>query len=144
MLVKNPDAGPTQIQHLDLRSFPKGYLEDQDFETILTGLRHCVCLRSLTWTRDGTLSDEIFDAVLDASSPGSSMISDLQINGNNTGHYKASRLLAFSSLRKLTLIMPSRDVMSALEFWTSKISSTLQDLSLICKVGAPILTVVHS
>jgi len=72
------------------------------------------------------------------------MISDLQINGNNTGHYKASRLLAFSSLRKLTLIMPSRDVMSALESWTSKISSTLKDLSLICKVGAPILMVVHS
>ncbi|KAJ7770320.1 hypothetical protein B0H14DRAFT_3509328 [Mycena olivaceomarginata] len=106
-----------------IRDFPKvstslggGDLE----ELVLAALKNCVNLRTCTWTRDGALNSAVL-RVLQASDT----LAELEINGHSDGHYDASVLEGFVHLRRMSLIMPSADV--------------LPSLTLICKTS-PLIT----
>ncbi|KAK7029825.1 F-box domain-containing protein [Favolaschia claudopus] len=64
---------------------------------------------------------------------------DLEINGHSDGHYDPSILKSFSHLRRISLIMPSADVVGQLKSWTAQTGSHLRSLTLICKTS-PLVT----
>ncbi|KAJ6537371.1 hypothetical protein DFH09DRAFT_1042451 [Mycena vulgaris] len=122
------------VQRLEIRDFPKSMGADNLHELVLSGLRNCVNLRACTWTRDGSLNSGIL-AVLQASDS----LVELEINGHSDGQYDAGILAGFSHLRKLSLIMPSADVVARLNSWMARTGATLRSLTLICKMS-PLVT----
>ena len=129
------------------------------FDDVLLGLKNCVNLRCCVWTRDGSLTSEILQALLCASTnvepnPGVEDIPleyfrkeelmgrlenrglrELEINGRDGGFYDHTLLLGFVGLERISLIMPSVAVVSLLPKWTSLNHNTLRKLTLICKVS---------
>ncbi|KAJ7349672.1 hypothetical protein DFH08DRAFT_996922 [Mycena albidolilacea] len=125
------------VLRLEIRDFPKvstslggGDLE----ELVLAGLKNCVNLRTCTWTRDGALNSAVL-RVLQASDT----LDELEINGHSDGHYDASILEGFVHLRRMSLIMPSADVVGRLSTWVARTGPQLQSLTLICKTS-PLVT----
>ncbi|CCM00826.1 uncharacterized protein FIBRA_02868 [Fibroporia radiculosa] len=120
-----------------IRDFPKA-LQSSDYDNVLSiclqGIQNCVNLRSCTWTRDGSLTTEILEALLHCSH-----LEELEINGRYEGHYDPITLLGFTHLRRLSLIMPSARVIEMLPAWISVTGASLRHLSLICKSS----TLVH-
>ncbi|KAJ7246099.1 hypothetical protein B0H12DRAFT_1187360 [Mycena haematopus] len=125
------------VLRLEIRDFPKvfkalrrGELE----ELVLSGLRNCVNLRSCTWTRDGALNSAML-RVLQARDT----LSELEINGHSDGHYDAAILEGFAHLQRVSVIMPSADVVGQLPLWMARTGSQLCSLTLICKTS-PLVT----
>ncbi|KAJ7770324.1 hypothetical protein B0H14DRAFT_3509332 [Mycena olivaceomarginata] len=120
-----------------IRDFPKvstslggGDLE----ELVLAGLKNCVNLHTCTWTRDGALNSAVL-RVLQASDT----LAEVEINGHSDGHYDASILEGFVHLRRMSLIMPSADVVGRLPPWVARTGPQLRSLTLICKTS-PLVT----
>ena len=116
-----------------IRDFPKALQSDDHdliLEHCLAGIRNCHNLRACTWTRHGSLTSSVLETLAD-----SARLQELEINGENTGFYDPEILPRFSHLRKLSLIMPSAAVISALLSWTRNTSQTLNHLSVICKAS---------
>ncbi|KAJ7737033.1 hypothetical protein B0H14DRAFT_3898458 [Mycena olivaceomarginata] len=118
---------------LEIRDFPKvstslggGNLE----ELVLAGLKNCVNLRTCTWTRDGALNSAVL-RVLQASDT----LAEVEINGHSDGHYDASILEGFVHLRRMSLIMPSADVVGRLSTCVARTGPQLRSLTLICKTS---------
>ncbi|KAF8188936.1 hypothetical protein K438DRAFT_1593739 [Mycena galopus ATCC 62051] len=125
------------VLRLEIRDFPKttkalpaGDLE----ELVLAGLRNCVNLRWCTWTRDGALNSAVL-RILQASAT----LTELEINGHSDGHYDAGILEGFGHLRRVSLIMPSADVVGTLPMWMARTGAHLRSLTLLCKTS-PLVT----
>ncbi|KAF8510199.1 hypothetical protein BU17DRAFT_55597 [Hysterangium stoloniferum] len=120
------------VKKLELRDFPRAIYSTASHESLtkscITGLVHCRSLRSCTWTRDQTLSGEILEALSSCIS-----LKELEINGHSTGTYDARLLLLFKSLTKISLIMPSAEVVDILPQWLMKNKETLTAFHVLCK-----------
>ncbi|PFH50858.1 hypothetical protein AMATHDRAFT_144018 [Amanita thiersii Skay4041] len=158
------------VRHLEIREFPKILSITPDAQAqnvlhdVLQGLKNCANLRSCTWTRDGSLTSDILQALLCASSgtallpsntpgPSSSLPSvlstrprlvnhglrELEINGRDQGLYDRTLLLGFVALQRISLIMPTALVVSLLPTWTALNHKSLRTLTLICK-SSPVIT----
>lgn len=118
----------------ELRDFPKAIYSSESYEALnkscLRGLSNCATLRSCTWTRDHTLSSEILEVLSNCPA-----LRELEINGHATGTYNPQLLLRFGSLAKISLIMPSADVVEILPNWVEKTGKTLTALHILCKVS---------
>lgn len=116
-----------------IRDFPRGLLlgERNDIlEICLRGIRNCVNLMSCTWTRDGSLSTEILESLQHLP-----RLVELEINGHSPNQYQAVILTNFKALRKVSLIMPSSQVLEILPEWICATAHTLEHLTLICKAS---------
>jgi hypothetical protein len=118
----------------ELTDFPKGIspalLSVEN--TVIPALRNCVNLTSCRWTRDGTLSNDILEVL---QSPDRVPLRVLEINANSRGFYDASKLLEFTDLTKLALILPDEEMIIRLPDWCERIGGTLRELTIIRKVG---------
>ncbi|KAH8102069.1 hypothetical protein BXZ70DRAFT_1016133, partial [Cristinia sonorae] len=121
------------VEELTIRDFPRTLQVSQHAENIrlcLNGIRNCVNLRTCTWTRDGSLSNEILQSLHDLPS-----LTGLEINGNSEMHYHPAILPAFRYLHRLCVIMPSPSVCEVLPQWFRETGTTLKKLSLICRTS---------
>lgn len=119
------------VHRLEVRAFPRGVsidTEAQQTRAVAQGIRNCINLISFTWTRDGTLSNEILEALRECT-----QLKALEINGHNEGYYNTDILSRFGGIRKISLIMPSAAVIQALEPWLKLTGGSLRSLTLICK-----------
>jgi hypothetical protein len=127
----------TQTDYMEeIRDFPKSlYTVDGNTldttDIIVRALRHCIHLRSCTWTRDGSLNSNILQGLKEHCQE----LEELEINGHNEGNYGADVLTRFEGLRKVGLIMPGAEVVRNLSPWFGGIGSTLRHLTVICKVS---------
>jgi hypothetical protein len=121
---------------LEIRDFPKSLTEGaEDLQDIVVkALHNCVNLEACTWTRDGSLTTEIIQALQQCQ-----WLEELQINGNSSGHYNPCQLWHFNSLMSITLIMPSGAVIRSMQTWLGDVEKQLKSLTLICKVTTFIL-----
>lgn len=118
-----------------IRDFPRALKvveRAQLLETCLQGIQNCVNLRACTWTRDGSLSDDLLQALCQLSA-----FTDLEINGHNERQYSPLTLAQFVRLRRLCLIMPSTAVCEVLPHWLRTTGPSLQRLTLIDRVSRP-------
>ncbi|GBE89773.1 hypothetical protein BKA93DRAFT_793618 [Sparassis latifolia] len=126
----------SHVKRLVICDFPKA-LQSADQENVLDiclrGIINCVNLKSCTWTRDGSLTSSVLEALLFCT-----QLKELEINGSHHGRYDPSILARFSRLRKITLIMPSSAVINTLPCWMRYTGDTLRHLSLICKSPAAV------
>ncbi|KAH0578581.1 hypothetical protein J132_02009 [Termitomyces sp. J132] len=122
------------VRRLEIRDFPKATADDRLVCTVLQGLRNCTNLRVCTWTRDGSLTSDILEALQI-----SGVLTDLEINGRSEGNFNPTLLQNFTRLSRLSLIMPSNPVVQLLDPWISMTGSTLQSLNVICK-ASPLIT----
>ncbi|KAJ7800694.1 hypothetical protein B0H14DRAFT_3092546 [Mycena olivaceomarginata] len=104
----------------EIRDFPKvstslggGDLE----ELVLAGLKNCVNLRT-------SLNSAVL-RVLQACDT----LAELEINGHSDGHYDARILEGFVHLRRISLIMPSADVVGRLSTWVARTGPQLRSLT---------------
>lgn len=126
-----------RVHRLELRDFPKAIYSDTHDSLVsscLKGLSNCCNLRSCTWTRDKTLNTEILGVLSTLSS-----LKRLEINGHSTGTYDPHALLRFNSLNKISLIMPSSEVVSILSVWVQKLGNSLNSFHVLCK-ASPLIT----
>ena len=92
------------------------------------GLENCVHLKACTWTRDGALSSEILMCLARCQE-----LTEITLNGGRSSYYEPMDLVQLFRLRKISLIMPSKFVISILPHWLRAIGQSLTSLSLICK-----------
>ncbi|KAH6912627.1 hypothetical protein BKA70DRAFT_1097619 [Coprinopsis sp. MPI-PUGE-AT-0042] len=123
------------VRRLEIRDFPRtaAAFEDHVMNQVMKGLQNCVNLRTCTWTRDGTLSTETL-AIL-ASLPN---LQEMELNGHSQGHYNPTLLSRFRGLTKLSLIMPSSEVIEQLVRMLKISGASLRQLTIICK-ASPVL-----
>lgn len=118
----------------ELTDFPKGIspalLSIEN--TLIPALRNCVNLSSCRWTRDGTLSNDVLETL---QSPDRVPLRVLEINANSRGFYDASKLLGFTSLTKLALILPDAETTIRLPVWCEHLGGTLKELTIIRKAS---------
>ncbi|KAJ7196070.1 hypothetical protein GGX14DRAFT_474011 [Mycena pura] len=119
------------VLKLEIRDFPKSVGTVDLEELVVQGLKNCTSLQSCTWTRDGSLSSEVL-AVLQTLDT----LVELEINGHSDGQYDATLLSHFSHLRRISLIMPSAEVVRRLSPWMATTGATLSSLTLICKMSS--------
>ncbi|PCH36837.1 hypothetical protein WOLCODRAFT_109224 [Wolfiporia cocos MD-104 SS10] len=119
------------VHHLEIRDFPKA-LPSSDYEEVLDvclrGLGNCIHLRTCTWTRHGSLTDKVLHALCLCVD-----LQELEINGSHHGYYNPSMLPRLAKLRRLSLIMPSSEVIETLPRWVKITGGTLRHLTLLCK-----------
>ncbi|OCH90186.1 hypothetical protein OBBRIDRAFT_777389 [Obba rivulosa] len=121
------------VRQLVIRDFPKeqwGSAHEKVLDHCLRGLRNCVYLRSCTWTRDGSLTSEILEALVE-----SPQLAALEINGRDGWDYDHRILTRFTHLQRLSIIMPSSRVVGILPAWFTVTGATLRHLTLICKTS---------
>lgn len=94
------------------------------------GIRNCTNLRECTWTRDGSLKDEILEEL--SRCP---QLQAVEINGHHNWNYSPELLQRLTRLRKFSVIMPSAEVVQALPAFLEGNSQSLESLTIICKVG---------
>ncbi|KAF9238049.1 hypothetical protein BU15DRAFT_48001 [Melanogaster broomeanus] len=129
-------SGCPQLAHyvrtLEIRDFPKALSAADHFDLLqlcAKGIRNCVNLTSCTWTRDGSLHSAVLEALRDCP-----QLRELEINGN-TSQYNPILLSQFSHLSKISLIMPSAQVLDIFPSWISVTGATLRSLMIICKAS---------
>ncbi|KAL5520814.1 hypothetical protein ACEPAF_2817 [Sanghuangporus sanghuang] len=119
------------VRRLELRDFPKAISRDsanQLTHLCVSGLANCVNLTSCTWTRDGTLKEDILEALSRCPS-----LQAIEINGRHAHNYDPELLLRFARLRRISVIMPTAEVVHALPGCFQRNLETLQELTIICK-----------
>ena len=116
-------------------------LQDQ----VLEALRHMNKLQSLVWTRKGSLSAKLLDAICALE-----QLEALEFNASPAGDWRPEQLLSLPPrLKSLSLVLPDREVIStALPQWLCTLdpqARTLQSLSIICRTS-PVLnsTTLHT
>ncbi|OCB90530.1 hypothetical protein A7U60_g2264 [Sanghuangporus baumii] len=115
----------------ELRDFPKAISRDsanQLTHLCVSGLANCVNLTSCTWTRDGTLKEDILEALSRCPS-----LQAIEINGRHAHNYDPELLHRFARLRRISVIMPTAEVVHALPGCFQRNLETLQELTIICK-----------
>ncbi|KAL5514673.1 hypothetical protein ACEPAG_1989 [Sanghuangporus baumii] len=119
------------VRRLELRDFPKAISRDsvnQLTQLCVEGLANCVSLTSCTWTRDGTLKEDILEVLSRCPS-----LQALEINGRHAHNYDPELLHRFEGLRRISVIMPTAEVVHALPGCFQRNLETLQELTIICK-----------
>ncbi|KAL5497830.1 hypothetical protein ACEPAH_2761 [Sanghuangporus vaninii] len=119
------------VRRLELRDFPKAISRDsanQLTQLCVSGLANCVNLTSCTWTRDGTLKEDILEALSRCPS-----LQAIEINGRHAHNYDPELLHRFARLRRISVIMPTAEVVHALPGCFQRNLETLQELTIICK-----------
>lgn len=117
----------------ELRDFPKVLpIAEQErlMDNCVKGLENCINLRSCTWTRHGSLNEPIIKSLQHCPT-----LQEIEINGHHEKYYDPYLLVALHGLHKISLIMPTRDVVHLLPAWCQNNRNTLRSLSLICKVS---------
>ncbi|KAG2362343.1 hypothetical protein BDR07DRAFT_1451206 [Suillus spraguei] len=129
-----PTNAVTNSHYTEIRAFPKA-LSSSSYNDLLDlctrGIRNCVNLRSCAWTRDGSLESAILLALQQCP-----QLKELEINGKDSGYYDPNILTQFSKLSRISLIMPSAQVIEVLPSWISATGSTLRNLTLICQTSS--------
>lgn len=97
---------------------------------VLRGIQNLCNLRTCIWTRDGTLTDDIIDALRNFCP----RLRELETNGRHTTNYSPEWLAGFGMLESLTLVMPSREFVGCLVRWCEAYGSGLKEMTLVCKV----------
>ncbi|KAF9224884.1 hypothetical protein BS17DRAFT_827276 [Gyrodon lividus] len=118
------------VRKLEIRDFPKALSTTGHFDLLqicVKGIRNCVNLRSCTWTRDGSLHSVVLESLRDCQ-----QLRELEINGNSS-QYNPILLTQLSRLSKISLIMPSAQVLDIFPSWISITGATLRSLTIICK-----------
>ncbi|EMD36761.1 hypothetical protein CERSUDRAFT_65561 [Gelatoporia subvermispora B] len=116
-----------------IRDFPKaqwGSAHENVLDHCLNGLRNCINLQSCAWTRDGSLTSEILETLVDFPH-----LSALDFNGRDGWDYDHRILPRFTHLQHLSIIMPSSRVVGILPSWLGATGATLKHLTLICKTS---------
>ncbi|KAG2134800.1 hypothetical protein DEU56DRAFT_404161 [Suillus clintonianus] len=128
------------VSRLEIRDFPKA-LSSSSYSNLLNlcirGIRNCVNLRSCAWTRDGSLESPILLALQQCS-----QLTELEINGHDSGYYNPNILAQFSKLSRISLIMPSAQVIEVLPSWISATGPTLRNLTMICQTSSLITDIL--
>ncbi|KAF7322117.1 F-box domain-containing protein [Mycena kentingensis (nom. inval.)] len=123
------------VRRLEIRDFPKSASSDGAWEDlVLRGLANCTELRACTWTRDGALTTDILRVLARCES-----LRELEVNGRSSGRYDPRVLPDMRRLSRISLIMPSLDVVRQLDVWMQRTGQTLSSLTLICKMS-PLVT----
>ncbi|KIO22168.1 hypothetical protein M407DRAFT_28316 [Tulasnella calospora MUT 4182] len=121
------------VKELVLREFPRqayGTAESAELETaVLSALPNLASLKSLSWTRDGTLTS----AYLERISEHCHQLESLELNGHSANYYDPHLLLNFKRVENLTVIMPDRAFVNCFEEWIQQNGARLRTLSLISK-----------
>ncbi|KAG2159315.1 uncharacterized protein EDB93DRAFT_1115004 [Suillus bovinus] len=122
------------LSRLEIRAFPKA-LPSSSYNDLLglctRGIRNCVNLTSCAWTRDGSLQSDILLALQQCPK-----LKELEINGKDSGYYDPNILTRFSKLSRISLIMPSAQVIEVLPSWISITGPTLRNLTMICQTSS--------
>lgn len=142
------------LRSLEVRVFPLSTTSSDEIESlhlqILETLKLAQNLRSLVWTRKGSLTHETMEAICALTK-----LEKLELNATPAGEWEAKQLLRLpTSLQSLILLLPDREVLQdALPAWLdsrargAKDASgdnlegqapSLQSLSIIC-LESPIL-----
>ncbi|KDQ18363.1 hypothetical protein BOTBODRAFT_185011 [Botryobasidium botryosum FD-172 SS1] len=120
------------IRKLDLRAIPRLLFSDYDLsfqDDCIRALKNCVNLRTCTWTRDGTLTTPIIQALHALPH-----LEEVELNGASQGRYDPESLKGLLRLQRLRLIMPSWDLLHfVLPAWISNIGTNLRVLTIISK-----------
>ncbi|TCD67169.1 hypothetical protein EIP91_000395, partial [Steccherinum ochraceum] len=119
------------VEEMTIRDFPRALLLSERravLHTCLAGIRNCLSLRACTWTRDGSLSDDILHAL--CALP---RFASLEINGNNVWQYSPGTLVRFERLERLCVVMPGAPVVEVLPAWLQRTGKTLRRLTLLCQ-----------
>ncbi|KAF5326254.1 hypothetical protein D9611_000472 [Ephemerocybe angulata] len=129
------------VRRLEVRDFPKAILhlptssdETSIPDLVLEGIKNCKGLHSCVWTRDGSLSSEILEALSWIAS-----LRQLELNGRSQGQYDPRLLAHFRGLQKVSIIMPSSGVVSQLQSMMKVSGGNLRSVTIICK-SSPVLT----
>lgn len=114
-------------------------------QEVLSTLKHLKNLRSLVWTRKGSLSAEMFEAICQLDK-----LERLELNATPAGGWRADQVVRLPlSLQSLTLLLPDREVVAYhLPRWLAKrherkqaiaddrssshVDAPLRQLSIIC------------
>ncbi|KAG8911955.1 hypothetical protein FRC01_005381, partial [Tulasnella sp. 417] len=125
-------SGPRTVRQV-LREFPRqtyGTAESTELETaVIDALPNLSSLRSLSWTRDGTLTSTYLERI----SKHCLQLESLELNGHSANYYDPRLLLAFKRVENLTVIMPDRAFVDCFEEWIQQNGAGLRALSLISK-----------
>lgn len=128
---------------VDIRDFPKSTLVTDTGSKVMSdveqGIRNCINLRSCHWTRQGSLTNEIIQALQTCQ-----VLTELEINGSLDWDVNAAALLKFDSLRRISLIMPTAAVVDLLNPWFERTGEHPRSLTMICKVSFGLLRDVSS
>jgi hypothetical protein len=122
---------------IEIRDFPKA-LDSVSYAELVhacvAGIQNCIALTTCTWTRDGSMTSDILEALATLPS-----LKNLTINGHNAGYYEPASLLLFKNVKKVSIIMPSPDVVRILRPWITGVGGRLTALTLVCKVKVLLL-----
>lgn len=116
----------------ELRDFPKNLssTEREDLlQLCIRGISNCINMSSCSWTRDGSLNTLVLRSLQQ-----NTRLQELEINGHHNHYYDPLILVNFVGLRKISLIMPSGEVIRMLPSWLAVTGESLRVLSLVCKV----------
>ncbi|KZV96618.1 hypothetical protein EXIGLDRAFT_833463 [Exidia glandulosa HHB12029] len=91
-------------------------------------LANLVNLRSCSWTRDGSFSNSVIEALARMDT-----LRGLEFNGHSGIEYSPRMLLSLRHLTKVSIIMPDRETAMILPEWLDILAPSLRSLSLICK-----------
>lgn len=132
----------------EIRDFPKATLNlsasfgegSNVHDIVRAGLLNCVGLRSCVWTRDGSLSSDILEALTVIPS-----LRSLEFNGHSQGQYDPKLLEHFQSLEKIVMIMPSSPVIQHFRGLVGgKAGEKMNSLTIICKVRWSIFSLLYT
>lgn len=123
------------VRELEVRVYPLASLSklEQLEDEVLETFRHATNLRSLVWTRKGSLRAEVLDAICQLP-----QLEKLELNATPAGGWAAEQLLSLpSTIKSLSLLLPNRDVISySLPGWLEARRQGsvpgLRNLSIIC------------
>lgn len=122
------------VKSLEVRDFPKSILQriegrnEEILNMCLRGIRNCVNLQACVWTRDGTMNSPILEELSRCRH-----LDSLELNGHHNYSFDPILLLNFHQLRRLSIIMPSGEVLNAIPTLLVGSANTLESLSLICR-----------
>lgn len=117
---------------IEIRDFPKAISRENHLQLTVTcvqAIRNCVNLHACTWTRDGSLRDDVLEEL--SRCP---RLEVLEINGHDNHNYEPTILTNFKKLSKITVIMPSNKVIQTLSICFRENFKTLCSVSITCKV----------
>ncbi|KAM0792257.1 hypothetical protein ACM66B_004951 [Microbotryomycetes sp. NB124-2] len=128
------------IQTLEVRVFPLPFRAQErlDMQQLaINVLRQCENLKQLLWTRKGSLTDDVFDAI--TALP----LDRFEFNGSTNlspGSWSTEYMLQLHPLVSLSVIMPDRQVANALpqllrirNGQTRKDGKSLEHLTVLCR-----------
>lgn len=116
-----------QLRKLEVRAWPlaSGGLDELE-EAAITVLEQATSLQTLHWTRKGSLSDRLLDAI--RRCPG---VRELEMGGSSSSWTPELLLDVRSPLTALSLILPDRPVLALVPEIIARLP-LLRDLSILC------------